>query len=380
MKLKQEDIHWIDDVYSRIEKKVEWSSNSIDCTFPFVSVNGKYQDFNGDRFLPAWWTNSFWTGLLWQMYRKTDNKNYRELAEIQEEKLDPAFQEYDTLHHDVGFLWTLSSVASYKITGNEQSRRRAMLAASTLFSRFNLKGNFIRAWNGNKNGWVIIDSLMNLSLLYWASEQAKDPRFKEIAMAHADTAINYLQRPDGSVNHIISFNDKTGEFIEAVDGQGFSPDSSWSRGQGWAVYGFALSYRHTGETRYLHAAKNAANYVIANICDDWIPRVDFRSPILEGNDKDSSAGAIIAAGLLEIASHLPEYEKDIYNNAAVKILKALDKNVSSWGTEEEGILLHGTQAYHHKPTLYPNDTPIIYGDYFFIEAILRLKGEEELFW
>ncbi|MGL1890062.1 MAG: glycoside hydrolase family 88 protein [Spirochaetaceae bacterium] len=380
MKLNHGDNNWLDDVCSRIEKKIEWTSRSIGNTFPFVSVNGKYQGYNAREFTPAWWTNSFWSGILWQMYRNTDNEYYRETAESCEEQLDAAFAEYDGLHHDVGFLWSLSSIASYKIRGNEQSRRRGMLAASVLASRFHLKGNYIRAWNGDHNGWVIVDCLMNLPLLYWASEQSKDSRFRDIAMAHADTAINYVQRPDGSVNHIISFNQETGEFVKVENGQGFSPSSSWSRGQAWAVYGFALSYRYTGEVRYLDAAKRSAHYVIASICDDWIPRVDFRSPILAGNDKDSSAGAIIAAGLLEIAASVPEDEKVLYSSSAIKILKALDQEVGSWGDNEEGLLLHGTQSYHHKSTFYPNDTPIIYGDYFFVEAIMRLKGQQELFW
>lgn len=380
MELNQEDIKWLEETYSRLENKIEWNSKSIKWPFPFISVNGKYQEYNGNEFLPAWWTNGFWAGLLWQMYRSTKMDYYREIAETCEEKLDAAFEEYDGLHHDVGFLWSLSSVASYKITGNEQSRRRGMLAASVLASRFNLKGNYIRAWNGNHDGWVIVDCLMNLPLLYWASEQSKDSRFKDIAMAHADTAINYVQRPDGSVNHIISFDTDTGEFCDVKDGQGYSLQSSWSRGQGWAVYGFALSYKYTGEIRYLDAAKRSAHYVIANICDDWIPRVDFISPTLQGNDKDSSAGAIIAAGLLEISSHVPDLEKKLYKNAALKILKALDKNICSWGDDDEGILLHGTQSYHHNPRFYPNDTPIIYGDYFFVEAIMRLKGHDELFW
>ncbi len=370
----------MDDLSNRILTKLAKTSRRIGATFPFVSINGKYQDFAGREEPLNWWTNSFWSGQLWLAYRETKDEFFRQTAESCEKQMDVALQRFDGLHHDVGFMWSLTAVADYKLTGNDQSRRRALLAAATLSSRFNLKGGYIRAWNDDKVGWAIVDCLMNLPLLFWASEVTKDQRFAHIARAHADTAIRAVQRPDGSVNHIVCFDPETGDVVETLGGQGFAVGSSWSRGQAWALYGFALSHKYTKETRYLDAAKRVAHYFIANICEDWVPRVDFRSPPLAGNDKDSTAGAIAAAGLLEIADNVPEHEQALYRGAAVKMVQALDQTCGAWDKSEEGLLLHGTHAYHHLGKDFPNDTPIIYGDYYFMEAVLRLKGRTELFW
>jgi unsaturated chondroitin disaccharide hydrolase len=372
---------WAHEVWGRIEAKLARTSRRIGDSLAFVSVDGRYREFAGREEPASWWTNSFWAGLCWLAYRETLDPFYRQTAEAVETKLDAALLAYDGLHHDLGFMWSLSSVAAFQLTGNDRSRRRALTAASLLASRFNLRGRFLRAWNGDKNGWAIVDCLMNLPLLYWASRQSGDDRFAQIARAHADTALEAVLRPDGSANHIVSFDPETGAVVESLGGQGFGVGSSWSRGQAWALYGFALSHRHTGEARYLDAAKRVAHYFIANVCGDWVPDVDFRCPP-GPTQKDSTAGAIAAAGLLEVADRVPSYEAPLYRNAALHLLMALDRTCGAWARDEEGLLTDGTHAYHPNPDgLYPNNhSPIIYGDYFFVEAVLRLKGRTELFW
>lgn len=381
MDLTPDTTAWTHELWGRIETKLARTSRRIGDSLAFVSVGGRYQEFTGREEAVAWWTNSFWAGLLWLAYRETSDPFYRTTAESIEEKLDKALWGFDGLHHDVGFLWSLSSVASFQLTGNDQSRRRALLAASVLASRFNLQGGYIRAWNGDNAGWAIVDCLMNLPLLYWASRQTGDPRFAHVARAHADKALAAVQRPDGSVNHIVCFDPQTGEVIETKGGQGYGVGSSWSRGQSWALYGFALSARHTGEARYLDAAKRVAHYFVACVCGDWVPDVDFRAPA-QPSMKDTTAGAIAAAGLLEVADLVPELEAPLYRNAAVKMLQALDRHWGAWDLDEEGLLVHGTHSYHFAgSSLYPaNHSPIIYGDYFFVEAITRLKGRTEFFW
>ena len=184
--------------------------------------------------------------------------------------------------------------------GSKKSRVRTSIAADMLASRYNARGEFIRSWNDDCIGWVIIDSMMNIPLLYWASDEYKDDRFKYIAMKHADKVLNTHIRPDGSVNHIVSLDPTNGEVIETFGGQGYAVGSSWSRGQAWAIYGFTLSYIHTGKQEYLDAAKRVAHYFIANVCDDWLPKVDFRSP--KGPViYDSTAGACTACGLLGVS-------------------------------------------------------------------------------
>jgi unsaturated chondroitin disaccharide hydrolase len=370
---------WIDEVWNKIEKKINYTTDDIGIAFPHLSRDGKYDDMNKSDIY--WWTNGFWPGIMWLMYVGTKNEKYKTKAETLEKEIDKALYGYTGLHHDVGFMWLTSSVANYRLTGNEQSKVRGQIAASILASRYNIKGKYIRAWNKDtwneeNKGWAIIDCMMNIPLLYWAAEVEKDDRFKYIAMQHADTVMKNFIRPDGSSNHIVEFNPETGEYVDTFGGQGYEAGSSWSRGQAWAIYGFVLSYIHTQKQEYLDTAKRVANYFISCIAEDYVPDCDFRSPI-EPLIKDTTAGAIAACGLIEIAKSVKEYEKKTYLKAAMNILKALEKNYCNWTTEEQAILTMGTVAYHN---LEGRNIPIIYGDYYFIEAILKLKGNDILFW
>jgi unsaturated chondroitin disaccharide hydrolase len=220
--------------------------------------------------------------------------------------------------------------------------------------------------------------MMNIPLLYWASGEMNDPRFSFIAQNHSDTALNILVRPDGSCNHIAVLSPETGECLETPGGQGYAAGSSWSRGQSWAVYGFALGFRHTGRQEYLDTAKKTAHYVIANFAlNNWLPVVDFRAPP-DPEKYDSTAAMIAACGLLEIASCVGEYEKLFYTAAALKTLRAGERTFADWNTETDGIIGKGTGSYHGGPD--DTEVPIIYGDYFFVEAILRLLGKDFLIW
>ena len=330
---------------------------------------------------PENWTSGFWPGLNYLLYERTKNPDYLETARGLELAMDKGLEKFDTLSHDVGFMWHIVSVTNYRLSGDEASRRRALFAAATLSSRFILGGNFIRAWNewdppvGNE-GWTIIDCLMNLPILYFASAELRDDRFKRIAMAHADMALRDHLRPDGSVAHIVEHNRETGEAVRTYGGQGIREGSSWSRGQAWALYGFVLSYLHTGEMRYLDGAKQVANYFISNCCDDWLPRIDFRAPA-EPVYYDSTAGACAACGLIELAKALPEDEGGMYMNAAVNILRAMGERFMDFSEETDCMLNFGSVRY---PTSEFSDDPyhisIIYGDYFYTEAILKLIGSE----
>lgn len=228
-------------------------------------------------------------------------------------------------------------------------------------------------------GWMIIDYLMNIPLLYWASEETGDPRFQKIAVAHARTAQEYIARPDGSCNHIVAFDPETGAYLDNPGGQGYESGSSWSRGQSWAVYGFALSYRHTGDASFLETAKRCAHYSIANMAvTDWLLLVDYRAPA-EPVKYDATAAMITACGLLEIAGHVGEHEKRLYTEAAVRMLRACDEKFANWDPEADSIMSGGTYFYHD-PTGKNTEVPIIYADYYLIEAVLRLKGKALFEW
>ena len=367
---------WINEVWKKLDKKLSAEAVRNRDKIPYTTVDGVYNNMAKDDV--TWWTNGFWPGLMWLMYKGTGNGEYKKTAEKGEELLDAAFDEYEKLHHDVGFMWHLSSGVNYRITGNRKSFLRNINAANILAGRYNPCGEFIRSWNGDDNkGWVIIDSMMNIPLLYWASEVSDDPRYKYIAIKHADKVMTTHLRGDGSVNHIVELDTDTGEVVQSFGGQGMREGSSWSRGQSWAIYGYVLSYIHTGNERYLDAAKRVAHYFISCVADTgYIPQSDFRAP-KEPAIIDTTAGAIAACGLIEIANNVPEFEKDMYLNAAIKILKALEENYCDWNTETDSILQMGTEAYGRERGRH---IPIIYGDYYFAEAIYKLKGFDMLFW
>ncbi len=364
---------WQDEVWSKIVAKVGRTSQRIGDTFPYVSINGKY-----DAQPAHWWTSGFWPGLLWLIYQETEDERIKAIAISCEEQMDVPLLRYDELHHDVGFMWSLTAVAQYKLLGTEASKRRGLIAASHLMGRYNAKGQFIRAWNvPDEPGWAIIDCLMNLPLLYWASETTKDPRFKHIGKLHADMALREFLRPDGSAYHIVCFDPETGERLEARGGQGYAPDSAWARGTTWALYGMALSYRYLRDDAYLQAAKRAAHFFMINLPDDGVPYWDFRAPVVDGMGFDSTSSTIAASALIELSTLVPEAEQKIYYDAGIKILKALDANYSAWDEDEEGILKKGTANFPRRAFV---NVPHIYGDYFFTEAISKLRGQRNLFW
>ncbi|ASA23488.1 glycoside hydrolase family 88 protein [Paenibacillus donghaensis] len=385
LQLQNTDQTWLHEVIAKITNKMDLVSERSRNKIPYTVVNGVHDDRSVDNpsCLDAdgicWWTNGFWGGILWLMHHETGNEKYQEIAKISEDKLDECFQQYNGLHHDVGFMWLPTSVANYKVTGNQKSKTRALHAANLLAGRFNLAGRFIRAWNdldeGDTRGWAIVDCMFNIPLLYWASEETGDPRFKQIAMAHADTAMTAFVRPDGSVNHIVEFDPFYGGVVKTYGGQGYEDGSSWTRGQTWALYGFMMSYIHTGKEEYMHTAKRIAHYFMANIPENGVIPIDFRQP-KEPAYEDSTAAAIAACGLIEIAKAVGQNEQAVYLNTALKLLRTLDESRSDWSAETDNILINGSAAYHN-----PNrHTAIIYGDYYFIEAIFKLKGNDLYLW
>lgn len=386
---------WLDGVYGKLLVKMKEECRRVGTSIPYTTgADGMYHDItetkygrtpDGKPYLGNW-TNGFWPGMLWQMYHATGDEAYKIAATGVEERLEVVLADPESVGHDLGFMFLQSSVANYRVTGDKEARRRGLLAAAELSSRYNLDGKFIRAWPGPRDsaqgermgggdirGWMIIDCMMNLPLLYWASEELDDPRFYKIAVNHAKTAQRYTVRPDGSCNHIVAFDPDTGEYLNNPGGQGFGQGSSWSRGQSWAVYGFALSYRHTGDKSFLDTAKQCAHYCIANMAvTDWLPLVDYRQPA-QPVKYDSTAAVITACGLLEIAGHVEENEARFYTEAAYHILRACEARFANWDPGQDSILTGGTYFYHD-PTGENTEVPIIYADYFFIEAVLRLKG------
>lgn len=376
---------WADGVIGKIREKMEWVSEKNKDKIPYsTDADGDYDDrsdvsreWNVDDGL-NWWTNGFWGGIMWLLYQDTGEERYRQIARISEEKLEKCFQDFYGLHHDVGFMFMPTAVADWRLTGNTGSRKLGLHAANLLAGRFNPAGRFIRAWNDtgdDTRGWAIIDCLFNLSLLYWASEESRDPRFRQIAMLHADTVMKNFIRPDGSVCHIVEFDPETGETVRSIGGQGYGEGSSWTRGQGWAVYGFTISYLHTGKREYLDTAKKVADYCLENIPESGIIPVDFRQPP-EPAWEDSCGACVIAGGLLELAKCLEPEEGGSYKEAAVRILRAVAEKRADFGKGCDAIVQNCSSAYH----VSEHHITMSYADYFFIEAMYKLKGTGRLMW
>lgn len=375
---EKNDNKWVDEAFNKVNEKLLASVPRTKGKLPYTAVNGVYDNLAETEV--TWWTNGFWGGLMWFMYSETKNDVYKEAAVDSERLLDKAFGDFKSLHHDVGFMWHILSGANFKLTGNKEAENKTLIAAAILYSRYNTEGKFIQAWDfPGTQGYTIIDSMMNIPLLYWASEQTGSERFKVVAMSQADMAIKAHIRDDGSVRHIVEHNVKTGETVKVHGGQGYSEKSCWTRGSAWAIYGMILSYIHTGEKRYYDAAEKTADYFIENAkkTDYKIP-VDFLAPA-EPVYYDTTAAACASCGIIELAK-LTQGEKGIYyRDAAIKLMRVLDEYFCDYDKEKDSILQMGTERYPHND-MRGVHIPIIYGDFFYVEALLKLKNNEFLIW
>lgn len=361
---------WADSVFEKLNNKIKLLAIKSYDKIPCITSNGQHDDQKGEGINN--WTNGFWPAMMILMYSQTKHQQYLDTARHCMDMMDEALMNFDHLHHDVGFMWNISSGADYRFTGDKKERNRSLVAANHLMGRFNSDGGFIRAWNGGEDvkGWAIIDCMMNIPLLYRASEETEDDRFAMVANKHADKTMKFHIRADGSCHHIVEYDFTSGEFVRTHAGQGCALNSSWTRGQAWAVYGFALAYKFTQNEEYLNTAKRAANYFIVNAqYFDWVPPCDFKQPA-EEKLYDTSAGAIAACGIMQIADSLEGTEKDMYKLSAFRLLQAIEK-YCDWTDENDAILQMSTGAYtlnHH--------VNYIFGDYFFAEGICRLCGND----
>lgn len=320
----------------------------------------------------GWWVGGHWVGLLWLTYAATGDPALAAAAREWGRRLLP--QLHAAADHDLGFLFELGFVLGYQLTGDEQLKPPALQAAALLRRRFNPRGRFIQAWGPLEaepalRGRTILDTMMNLDLLFWAGQESGDPQYVEAAAAHARTALTYHVRPDGSTAHVCDFDPETGAFIKQDTHQGLSAASCWSRGQAWGVYGFADCYRATGDPAFLQASRRLVDYLWPRLPADLVPFWDFDSPLIPNDVRDSSAAAILAAGLLNLASVENDPQRaGTWRDRATRLLESLWQNYTSRDTGEASLLLHGTRSKPH----HLMDHGLIYGDYYFVEALLRL--------
>lgn len=330
------------------------------------------------------WTTSFWTGQLWLAWEMSGDEVFREMAEKHVRSFGARIAgRHDTNTHDLGFLYTLSCLAAWRLTGNRDARGFSLLAAEALLERFHPRAKIIQAWGDLKDptqaGRMIIDCTMNLPLLYWATEQTGDPRFADAAKAHVQQSATYLIRPDASTYHTYYMDVETGAPRYGNTQQGYADDSCWSRGQAWGIYGFLLSYIYTGDRDMIALSKRLANYFLNRLPEDYVCHWDLA---LLGTDalRDSSSAAIAVCGLLELVKHLPVTDPDRarYQQWAEGIMSSLTKHYLAGSDEAcNGLLKH---SVYHLASNKGVDECSSWGDYFYVEALMRVTQSWKLYW
>ncbi|MBD2868588.1 glycoside hydrolase family 88 protein [Paenibacillus arenilitoris] len=369
---------------SAIEQAIETTKANLSRfkdKFPHVSNgDGKYRLVDHTD-----WTEGFWAGILWLSYEYGKDPAIREAAVRSAASFQKRVAQHSHLeHHDIGFLYSLSAKAQWILEKDETAKAVALQAANVLMKRWRESSQLIQAWgpkgDPDNGGRIIIDCLMNLPLLYWAAEQTGDRKYADAARIHAEKSRRFLVRGDDSSYHTFYFDQETGDAVRGGTHQGFRDGSTWTRGQAWGIYGFALAYRYFKEPQFMEASKRLARYFIAHLPEDHVAYWDFDAPQAEGTPRDSSASAIAACGMLELLEHLPDGDPDReWLDTAVRqsMSSLVDRYFTAGDASEEGFLRHG--SYSVRGGISPDDF-VIWGDYFFLEALLRLEAGIPGYW
>ena len=348
------------------------------------SEDGFYQPIPNN-----YWTCGFWTGEIWLSYEFSGDARLRAAGEKQIDSfLHRIDNKIEVDHHDMGFLYSPSCVAGYKLTGNKKGREAAIKAADQLITRYHPVGEFIQAWgpmDAPENYRLIIDCLLNLPLLYWASEETGDDKYRDIAEKHIHTAVANVIREDYSTWHTFFFDMETGAPDHGATCQGYRDGSAWARGQAWGIYGMALAYKYTGRKEYIDLFRHVTEYFLTHLPTDLIPFWDLEFTDGDDQPRDSSSASIAACGMLEMIQYLEDEEEvQHYLRIAKQIMKSLYDNYAVWDEKiSNGLVLHSTYSNHSPYNTcnhYGVDECNSWGDYFYMEALTRLSKKWTPYW
>ena len=384
--MREETNTWVERELDRCCQVLRRNMERFGTDFPSAcATDGKYRIKKNDD-----WTNGFWTGMLWMAYMHTGDEAFRELAmknvESFKERLDAHFV---LDHHDIGFLYSPSVVAALKVTGDDRLICQILRAADVLSARFQEKGGFIQAWGelgARDNYRLIIDCLLNLPLLYWASDVTGDGKYREIAVRHTKTSIQNLVREDFSTYHTFFFDPRTGEPVRGVTAQGYKDDSAWARGQAWGIYGTALAYRYTKDETCKDLFRKVTAFYMDHLPEDLVPYWDLSFSRGSGEPRDTSAAAAAVCGMMEMCRNgsLDKKEKAFYEEKADQMLENLiDHYAVTSIKESNGLLLHGVYAKsspYNSVTDRGVDECNLWGDYFYLEALTRKLTDWKTYW
>ncbi len=320
------------------------------------------------------WTSGFFPGALWYLYEATGDTKWRQQAEAFTAGLETMKSNRRT--HDVGFMLHCSFGNGFRLTADPHYREVLLAGAESLVSRFNPSVGCIKSWD-TRAEWpypVIIDNMMNLELLLWAAREANEPRYRAIAVSHADVTLRNHFRPDGSSFHVVDYDPKTGEPRKKQTHQGAADSSAWARGQAWAVYGYTFMYRETRDPRYLAQARHVAAFIMDHprLPADKVPYWDFDAPRIPKAPRDASAAAIISSALFELSTFVEGEDRQRYRAFATAQLASLSSPAYRANVGENGcfLLLHSTGSFPRDSEI---DVPLNYADYYFLEALVRCR-------
>lgn len=324
----------------------------------------------------SWWCSGFFPGELWYLYENNPTPELREYAELFTARVEPA--KHITYTHDLGFMLNCSFGQGYRLTGNPEYKEVMITGAHSLATRYNPTVCAIRSWDFNTEIWqypVIIDNMMNLEFFMWMDKEVGDKQFAEMANSHAHKTMQNHFRPDYSSYHVVSYDTISGEAHAHHTHQGYAHESAWSRGQAWGLYGYVVMARETGKEEYLDQARNIASFLInhPNMPEDKVPYWDFDAPDIPNAPRDASAAAIMASALIELSQLSP----DDFGAQCLEMAKQQIRSLSSpeylaeVGTNENFAIKHCTG---HLPGDSEVDVPLSYADYYYVEALMRMKN------
>ena len=320
------------------------------------------------------WTSGFYPGILWHTYDATGNEKWKQEAI----KRTEIFEDFKTIneHHDIGFMMFPAYGLGYQIGEKKEYKDILITSANSLASRFNPKVGTIRSWSNKMHPrWqqhiTIIDNMMNLELLFWAAKNGGDQKLYDIAVKHAETSMKDHFREDFTSWHVLEYDSISGAVLNRHTKQGYADDSRWSRGQAWGVYGYTMVYKETKDKKFLEFAQKITDKYLSLLPEDMVPCWDFDVADNPNEEKDASAAAIVASALLDLSTLVESKEdQERYFNAAVKMLASLGSESYSGVGKADSSLLHSTGA---KSLGHEIDVALIYADYYYIEALSRLK-------
>lgn len=368
-----DQLAYCDSQVERALAGLKGSADTIDYTMMPRNIQGTDSLWACRKATKEEWCSGFWPGVLWYDFEATGDEAVRKEAERFTSSLEP-LSHTPAFDHDLGFLIFCSYGNGYRLTGNPAYKEVVLNTADTLATLFNENVGTILSWPRNVEMLgghnTIMDNMMNLEMLFWAAKNGGDKRLYDVAVRHAETTMNNHFRPDYTSYHVAVYDSVSGDFLKGMTHQGYADSSMWARGQAWAIYGFTMVYRETRDPKFLDFAKKVADVYLDRLPADGVPYWDFDDPSIPDAPRDASAAAIVASALIELSGYVQPEDSERYLTAAKKMIETLSGEEYQSGTARCSFLDHSTG---HKPAGSEIDASIIYADYYYLEALLRLK-------